>query len=126
MLQLPNELWMSIYHYKSELERKAAKLIAERIENHIYYHVYKSTFSFEITRRLFALRSTDYVNFLLEKPGLRYEFKNMNFWWAEELNKEDGYVDMMLIDIETDFRYNNLWDLYLPVDTTSVMIGGCD
>lgn len=115
MLELPNELWMIIFQYKSGVERKAAKLIAQRIENYVYYHVYKSRFAFEITRRLFALRTTDYVDYLLENPGLRYEFKNMNFWWAEELNKHDDYVDTMLMDIESDINNNNLWTSYLPV-----------
>ena len=115
--ELPNEIWMKIFQYKLDVERKAAKLIAQRIESYVYYHVYKSSFAFEITRRLYALRTTDYVDYLLENPGIRYEFKNMNFWWADELNKDDDYVDTMLIEIESDIYDSNIWDSYLPVDS---------
>lgn len=124
MQELPFDIWMVIFTYKAEREKRAARLIAERIENYIYYHIYKSTFCFEITRRLYTIRSTEYVDFLLEKAGIRYEFKHMNYHWAEELNKADGYVDTILQEIERDILNNNLWDTYLPVTTTAMMIGG--
>tara|TARA_B100001287_G_C22596802_1_gene488463 strand:+ start:468 stop:857 length:390 start_codon:yes stop_codon:yes gene_type:complete len=121
-IQLPNELWMYIFNIRGDIKKRAAKIIVKRIENYVYYYLFRSPFSFEITRKICEVKSSQYLDFLLTKPGIRFEFKHDNYHWAEELNKANNYIFVFLQDLEMEFQSNNLWETYLPINYSSTLL----
>tara|TARA_A100001015_G_C15041108_1_gene739721 strand:- start:771 stop:1157 length:387 start_codon:yes stop_codon:yes gene_type:complete len=109
---LPKELWIKIYTYKKNFEKRdAAYKIVSFIENWVYYYVYRSPYGLNITDMLSVYRGHNYIHYLLAKPGIRWEFKHKNGMWGLILNLNPSDIDNILDELNIDIN-NGIYNLY--------------